>query len=725
MFKIKELTFLKKALRNITISILILLLSFGTVVASTQGRLFLEVEKSGDVCLNKMHEKNIRGENIKKAVLNSNGREINILDTLRKNIEAGHILLKLDPENKAFIEVHYIFNKPPTISSLQPIDGFSTQENNVVFEWEALDTDGTFLEYMVEIDGDIEYATTWMSQNKYALNLEGGKYFWKVWARDNSFLNNVTVSNTHFLNITNFTKKLEKPKILFPPNNLLTKAKKINISILADIGANNQVFLNENLLKETDSRNIIVETLIEKEGENKITVISKRGNEQTEEMVVIKTKWTPPTEPNFELKLEGKNILLKIQNDDYNKGYIFFKEKVLKEIERRENWIDLGDKLHGEIKIGVMLEDEVGNRTEIVYKTLDIDEDILGIGGSSFTLRVPNPSYCTYRYNRTRRRFEGRHCFITTPEIVNIQNFTKDGKTFSTTIAGVYNPNMVILVDETECTIPVICAPKIVRTRRMQVKPKTTINFYLNDKLTQVNGIKKSENGYFFSMLLLTNTNLQGRIAHLRYETSYSFTHDKHWIDIYQKSQPSYSRIIPVLRRLPNKDSNRIFRFPFSRIIGVTQWHGFTAFQSPHTGIDFGSYREPIYAIGDGTVRSVGWDNYYGKCLSGGYFMRIEHDNGMNSVYMHLENYKKTNGRNWNAGERIGKGELLGISGNSGAYNCQPLGYHLHFELRRLSPQSTHINPVPYLDVNWNNVNTINHRNIPGRLTGDNPHPTW
>jgi len=34
-------------------------------------------------------------------------------------------------------------------------------------------------------------------------------------------------------------------------------------------------------------------------------------------------------------------------------------------------------------------------------------------------------------------------------------------------------------------------------------------------------------------------------------------------------------------------------------------------------------------------------------------------------------------------GDSVKKGQIIGISGNSGMKNCQPLGYHLHFETRK------------------------------------------
>jgi len=161
------------------------------------------------------------------------------------------------------------------------------------------------------------------------------------------------------------------------------------------------------------------------------------------------------------------------------------------------------------------------------------------------------------------------------------------------------------------------------------------------------------------------------------------------------------------------------FSFPFKEYIGVTQWHGNTAFQKPHTGIDFGAIQKEILAIGDGEVIGKGWDSYNGKCLSGGNYLLVKHSNGMHSSYFHLQSTYVDVGKN------VKKGDVLGISGNTGSWNCQPLAYHLHFETRLGRSQSTHVNPVDYIATDWSKVLTLNAKSNSGRLSGDNPHPTF
>lgn len=161
------------------------------------------------------------------------------------------------------------------------------------------------------------------------------------------------------------------------------------------------------------------------------------------------------------------------------------------------------------------------------------------------------------------------------------------------------------------------------------------------------------------------------------------------------------------------------FSFPLKELAGVTQWHGYTAFQKPHTGIDFGVTQKEVVAISDGEVVTKGWDNFNGECLSGGNYLVIRQSNGMHAAYFHLQDiYVDT-------GAKVTRSQVLGTSGNTGSWNCQPLGYHLHFEARLSRSQSTHVNPVEYINVDWSKVLTLNAKSVPGRLSGDNPHPNF
>lgn len=129
------------------------------------------------------------------------------------------------------------------------------------------------------------------------------------------------------------------------------------------------------------------------------------------------------------------------------------------------------------------------------------------------------------------------------------------------------------------------------------------------------------------------------------------------------------------------------FQFPIKDKYTVTQEFGQTDFSKNHTGIDFGVKNVKVFSVANGVVEYAGEDITSPKCNNGGKIIRIKHDNGLYSAYFHLSKLKV------DQNQRVKKGELIGISGNSGQYNCKTMGYHLHFEIREGIAQSEVINP--------------------------------
>ncbi len=174
-----------------------------------------------------------------------------------------------------------------------------------------------------------------------------------------------------------------------------------------------------------------------------------------------------------------------------------------------------------------------------------------------------------------------------------------------------------------------------------------------------------------------------------------------------------------VKPKVSTKDTikKKPFVFPLSTITGVTQWHGNTTYQKPHKGIDFGATKQTVVAVAKGTVVGKGWDSTKGDCFSGGNYVLIQQNNGMYTAYFHLKSISV------DVGQKVKASQTIGVSGNTGTWNCQPLAYHLHFETRKERAQSSHVNPVEYISVDWNIVTTLNSKTNPGRLSGDNPHP--
>jgi murein DD-endopeptidase MepM/ murein hydrolase activator NlpD len=105
----------------------------------------------------------------------------------------------------------------------------------------------------------------------------------------------------------------------------------------------------------------------------------------------------------------------------------------------------------------------------------------------------------------------------------------------------------------------------------------------------------------------------------------------------------------------------------------------FTDLPAFHSGLDIaGRLNDPVYATADGVVRIAAWDNSYGNQV------RIDHGNGIETDYYHL------NKINVEQGQKVVKGQKIGQVGSTG----RSTGTHLHYEVRI---NNVEVDPVPYL----------------------------
>lgn len=104
--------------------------------------------------------------------------------------------------------------------------------------------------------------------------------------------------------------------------------------------------------------------------------------------------------------------------------------------------------------------------------------------------------------------------------------------------------------------------------------------------------------------------------------------------------------------------------------------------ETNHRAIDIGgSIGNPVYAVDDGVIVYSNWNTRgYGNLIV------VDHGNGWQSVYAHLDNYLSFCGENVARGQQIG---TLGTTGNSS-------GPHLHFELRHETYGV--VNPFDFLE---------------------------
>lgn len=111
--------------------------------------------------------------------------------------------------------------------------------------------------------------------------------------------------------------------------------------------------------------------------------------------------------------------------------------------------------------------------------------------------------------------------------------------------------------------------------------------------------------------------------------------------------------------------------------------HPLLGYDRAHNGVDYGAPSgAPVASIAPGVVTLAGWTN------GGGRTVRIRHNNGYESEYMHLSAVAT------HAGARVGQGDLIGRVGQTGLATAP----HLHYGLKK---NGRYVNPV------------LEHRNMP------------
>ena len=102
-----------------------------------------------------------------------------------------------------------------------------------------------------------------------------------------------------------------------------------------------------------------------------------------------------------------------------------------------------------------------------------------------------------------------------------------------------------------------------------------------------------------------------------------------------------------------------------------------------HEGVDFTSEDTNVYMPMNGTVIHTGYD------VEKGYYIEIDHGDGVTSEYHHLESIAVAEGDN------LSVGTVIGIMGNTG-YST---GTHLHWEVR---VNGEAVNPIEAISIQKN-----------------------
>lgn len=107
-----------------------------------------------------------------------------------------------------------------------------------------------------------------------------------------------------------------------------------------------------------------------------------------------------------------------------------------------------------------------------------------------------------------------------------------------------------------------------------------------------------------------------------------------------------------------------------------------------HTGIDLANEAgTPIYATASGVIVKAKYESGYGK------FIRIDHQNGYETLYGHMSSFKVREG------DVVKKGQIIGFMGSTG----QSTGPHVHYEVWAGGVKA---DPMNYLNLVENYAST-------------------
>ena len=145
-------------------------------------------------------------------------------------------------------------------------------------------------------------------------------------------------------------------------------------------------------------------------------------------------------------------------------------------------------------------------------------------------------------------------------------------------------------------------------------------------------------------------------------------------IEIVDKALETTSNVTDYLVTNNIKPTNLPINLPFDPkdFVYFSSFYGYRMHpiykvKKLHKGIDIVlPINSEVYASGEGIVKRVSYGMGYGKMVI------IDHLNGVETVYAHLNETKVI------VGDRVKSGELIALSGNTGLST----GPHLHYEIR-------------------------------------------
>lgn len=168
--------------------------------------------------------------------------------------------------------------------------------------------------------------------------------------------------------------------------------------------------------------------------------------------------------------------------------------------------------------------------------------------------------------------------------------------------------------------------------------------------------------------LVIATTQKMDMLARQLYMQSQSFDE----VVEYYKNHEDMLSHLPAIQPVANKDLKRMASGYGYRIHPIYQTRIF------HEGMDFScDIGTPVYATADGIVKKARWESGYG------YLITIDHGYGYETRYAHLKSF------NVRAGQKVVRGEVIALSGNSGRSS----GPHVHYEVLQ---KGRPVNPANY-----------------------------
>jgi murein DD-endopeptidase MepM/ murein hydrolase activator NlpD len=160
------------------------------------------------------------------------------------------------------------------------------------------------------------------------------------------------------------------------------------------------------------------------------------------------------------------------------------------------------------------------------------------------------------------------------------------------------------------------------------------------------------------------------------------YTQSKIVENLKYKDNPGISRALKFSEPFPYFKEKFIYSLSEIKIteeFGEIKKYGKIGFQ--HLGVDLEAKEgDPVFAINDGVVRLSKELPNYGKTII------IDHGLGIFSLYLHLKEFKVSEG------EKVKRGEIIALSGNTG-YSTSP---HLHFSVKI---NGISVDPLRFIEI--------------------------